>query len=32
MHSWYRNEYRILKPVETTIRRALGGKKKNKGD
>jgi hypothetical protein len=25
----YKNEYRIFKPVETTIRKGLGRKKKN---
>jgi hypothetical protein len=32
MYFLYKNKYRIFKPVEITIRRALGRKKKNRGD
>jgi hypothetical protein len=32
MYFLYKNEYRIFKPVETTIRRGLRQKKKNRRD
>jgi hypothetical protein len=31
-YSLYKNEYRIFKPIETTIRRRLNSEKRNKGD
>jgi hypothetical protein len=32
MYSLYKNEYRILKPVKTTVRKGLSRMKKNRGD
>jgi hypothetical protein len=32
MYFLYKNEYRIFKPVEITIRRRLREKEKNRGD
>jgi hypothetical protein len=32
MYSLHKNEYKIFKPVEITIRVDLGRKKKNRGD
>jgi hypothetical protein len=32
MYCLYKNEYRIFKPVETTIRKVLRQKKKNRRD
>jgi hypothetical protein len=32
MYSLCKNEYKTFRAVETTIRRALGRKKKNRGD
>jgi hypothetical protein len=32
MYFLYKNEYRISKPVEVTIRRGQGRKEKNRGD
>jgi hypothetical protein len=32
MYYLYKNEHRIFKPVEITIRRELGRKEKNRGD
>jgi hypothetical protein len=32
MYSLYKNEYRIFKPVEITMRRGLRRKEKNRGD
>jgi hypothetical protein len=32
MYSLYKNEYRIFKPIEITIKRELGRKEKNRED
>jgi hypothetical protein len=32
IYSLYKNEYRIFKPVETTIKKGLRQKEKNRGD